>query len=846
MVSPSTIPCTLLAALSSNYCNVLYFVICQHCQYTYLYYMKKILRSALVLSVIASVSLVFAQVVEQVDTADSTIDCASITYSLRLGSKDSATKGDVSLLQTFLVQTGYLETDPTGYFGQATKRATQAFQKANGISPTGVVGTFTKSKISSISCTGQSVSGGQSGSQSQAGQTTTQATMPYIPSSQQRSMRVMFKQSSYVGKVGIPLGISWISENADKCSLRVSGGQVVMETMRNNGSVYTVRTAAPEDKEYTLTCKQLLSGSSTAYDEANASTVTARVTIQSADQASDQGSTQSSVTSTDGISFQTTQQNVGQNQNAPSGWLGVARVVTQAIASSTSGAGWLGAASQVTSGTVNSSPSSVFVSSPAITQSGDATLGLVYNTFQQESALASKFTLTISAKDAPVSISKSWTQNALHVNISYTSTTGASWGANADTITVLSGSPRDYGTHYTIGAHQTAAFTFAASVPPSKLFAGTYTGKLTIDDGQNVIFTSSQTNATTIIGEKSPYIKSQTRNGDTVTLTGERFDLAGNVVTLDGRTVVYRSKTATTLLFSIADQSIGGLTPGLHAVVVTNSAYGNSNTMLFETVASPVVALPSTKTPPVFNIARPPKVSIIYDSAQKESSMLSDFAFTVTTKETPAVIAKNPYEGKGSYGVMVAITGPSSGGMTYIPTVVSYIGASDDGTTLTIPANTTATIFASIKNFPASMFGGVYSSSFTVYDINTNQTVLSTTPSNQVSLIGETSPYVKNIEPLVNGIVTMTGTKLNASGNTYVMDDSVVLTGVTSSATSLSFSPAANGFTTKGIHAFQIKNALIGNGNRIPLDLPDLPVPQSTSPTMRIPVTPIRTLKMLQ
>ncbi len=87
-----------------------------------------------------------------VDTVEDTIDCASITHSLKLGSRDTTTGGDVTTLQTFLSQANYLESDPTGYFGRATKKAVQDFQKANGIEPLGNVGPYTRAKIKLISC----------------------------------------------------------------------------------------------------------------------------------------------------------------------------------------------------------------------------------------------------------------------------------------------------------------------------------------------------------------------------------------------------------------------------------------------------------------------------------------------------------------------------------------------------------------------------------------------------------------------------------------------------------------------------------------------------------------------
>lgn len=55
----------------------------------------------------------------------------------------------VTLLQTVLAKEGYLKVSVTGYFGHYTFKAVQAFQKANGITPTGYVGPLTRAVLNS-------------------------------------------------------------------------------------------------------------------------------------------------------------------------------------------------------------------------------------------------------------------------------------------------------------------------------------------------------------------------------------------------------------------------------------------------------------------------------------------------------------------------------------------------------------------------------------------------------------------------------------------------------------------------------------------------------------------------
>ncbi len=111
--------------------------------------MIKYFISSLLLA--SCVSFAFAQTVpdDQVDQ----IDCATITHPLKLGSRDAKTGGDVTTLQTYLAQANFLDSDPTGYFGRATRKAVQSFQSANALSPVGSVGRATRMKIKELSCT---------------------------------------------------------------------------------------------------------------------------------------------------------------------------------------------------------------------------------------------------------------------------------------------------------------------------------------------------------------------------------------------------------------------------------------------------------------------------------------------------------------------------------------------------------------------------------------------------------------------------------------------------------------------------------------------------------------------
>lgn len=78
----------------------------------------------------------------------STSTCVTLTKNLSRGSSDS----EVSTLQQFLVDAGYLKIKPSGLFSSITANAVKSFQLANGISPIGSVGPMTRAKVKEVSC----------------------------------------------------------------------------------------------------------------------------------------------------------------------------------------------------------------------------------------------------------------------------------------------------------------------------------------------------------------------------------------------------------------------------------------------------------------------------------------------------------------------------------------------------------------------------------------------------------------------------------------------------------------------------------------------------------------------
>lgn len=76
--------------------------------------------------------------------ASSTPVTGTITKNLGLGSRGK----QVTILQTILIQQGYMNGIATGYFGVVTFKAVKAFQRAHNILPIGLVGPLTRKALS--------------------------------------------------------------------------------------------------------------------------------------------------------------------------------------------------------------------------------------------------------------------------------------------------------------------------------------------------------------------------------------------------------------------------------------------------------------------------------------------------------------------------------------------------------------------------------------------------------------------------------------------------------------------------------------------------------------------------
>ena len=78
--------------------------------------------------------------------------CVLLSHDLLYESRDIDTGNDVSALQLYLTDRGFLETGATGYFGRATDLAVKKFQYRNQISVSGIVDSSTRDIVKELTC----------------------------------------------------------------------------------------------------------------------------------------------------------------------------------------------------------------------------------------------------------------------------------------------------------------------------------------------------------------------------------------------------------------------------------------------------------------------------------------------------------------------------------------------------------------------------------------------------------------------------------------------------------------------------------------------------------------------
>jgi peptidoglycan hydrolase-like protein with peptidoglycan-binding domain len=118
-------------------------------------------------------------------TASARVVCTTLNATMSIGTKDFSSTTDVTYLQSYLHESGYLLDGSTGYFGNLTKKAVQNFQRANNITPNGTMGPITRAKIKALTCASSSSLNTESvtikrASGMSAGASVKVATVPFV------------------------------------------------------------------------------------------------------------------------------------------------------------------------------------------------------------------------------------------------------------------------------------------------------------------------------------------------------------------------------------------------------------------------------------------------------------------------------------------------------------------------------------------------------------------------------------------------------------------------------------------------------------------------------------------
>ena len=423
------------------------------------------------------------------------------------------------------------------------------------------------------------------------------------------------------------------------------------------------------------------------------------------------------------------------------------------------------------SGVTNPTPMS---SVPTVEFIGRPTLKLEYDSNNRESVLVGKARVRITTGNAGISLPSSEISHMLK----FSSETGPVY-TKGMTFTASASN-----NNYSIPANSVETFVITGTAKTSELFAGTYVimAPSTYAIGysvcsvygdqfcsKNVIESSDfknaqKSNSVRIIGETSPFITGVSHlSADYYAITGSGFASLSNQVTINGITKTFPSFIRTTA--TNIDKSIPfypsdfNLVSGNGYVAQVSTSEGLSNTYYFNYTNS-AVSTPSNQTASAV-VTDGPTLALNYDSNNKEASLVAKTTILVTAGNNDLNVVKptaqswplNPL----AFNLSVLDTNNGGGGMSGTLNVSTQ--AEDRGNNWVIPARSSTLFYLSQSFNPKQFFAGTYrtvpSAIFNGKDI-----LVSSTNSNYVTIIGETSPYISSIE-------CATSSWCNISGNNF-------------------------------------------------------------------------------
>lgn len=467
--------------------------------------------------------------------------------------------------------------------------------------------------------------------------------------------------------------------------------------------------------------------------------------------------------------------------------------------------------------------------SPTVEFIGGPSISIQYDSVGKESLLVGNATVKVTTGNTPVDAAVS---NILQFNdgVSPISTMSRTFSA----INSLTGSNSTY-----IPANTTATFTIRNTIKASELFAGRYSLSLTnlyykIDNNvnsQTLLYSAFKnvagSNSVIVVGETSPYIASAVVNTNgTITLTGQRLNLANNMLVIDGGGNSMVSKfngSATTFTFPTSPYNLAS---GGHFIQINNSSTGNSNAYYVVTTAPA-----TTSSAPTVEFVGSPTLTLMYDSAGRESYLLGKVNVKITTGNASIGLYERSVPGLMQFNV--------GGGATYTNNTKFEVAPSPT----TIPANTTQTFLIADSVPTKELYSGVYTfapANFTYINpaSGTYETVQYTSfkngvRSNAVTVVGETAPYINSAAYAVAqgnvGVIVLQGVRFGSEARVTIGNVTNVVPAANGAMLTLTASDF--GITSAGTYVVQIANGE-GASNRVSVNVSSVPVSSVTGTYM--------------
>ncbi len=665
--------------------------------------------------------------------------CTDLSYNLTYKkSKDSNTNGEVSDLQYFLQDQGFLTAEPNGVFGPSTLKAVKYFQKKNGFITSGYVGPVTRAKIREISCRS-------------ASSVNTKTVSVDVPSTKTPNVNNPVETIyNCNGAVSYEPCRTNTSETLSFVSVKTTGANYTNNSALIAGYV--------EPNNGTLKPKAWFEWGTSMYGQLNATPCSYIY----------DGNTV--------VSCSTNIYKLAPNTTY------YYRIVASGSKGNVKG--------EFLSFTTESALSSSNTIYPVIEFVGAPSIKLSYDLNNKETELVGVAKVKITAGNSDIDVYGVYgvaTNLGGFVNNENVRINSNGVKYRGSVSSFISDYNYSNDTNLIIKANDTATIYIRNTIPTKELFAGAYSfrpSNLSYVDintnTQKVVDVSSyvnyaKSNSVIIIGETSPYISKATDVSGYITISGARLNLDGNYLQIDGMGNSMVSKfNPTDSIISIKKSDFAltrNLSSGFHTINITNSRTGNSNNYGLN-VQQEITTIPTTQLGSYKGYLGGSAAPFI-----STENVSKEYAYTncvTNSYNNPTKSIRCTWEMEEIYSNIPPASAPA-------PTMATSPSPNQTPTTITNSSQATAAVSAMntssvsianptlVSSSPVSQFVvggstfGIATFKLRTSEFNTSATVrelrFSTTGNDAV-----TSVTVGGVTaPVVNGNVTATGLSLPVS-----------------------------------------------------------------------------------